>query len=93
MGSSKVDRSKIIWPGPMNIFINAISKKEVVILKLDFAKAFDTIEHSDILEMHKHLGFLEKWVSSIHAILESGASAVLLNEVLGKSFLCKRGVL
>jgi retron-type reverse transcriptase len=35
------------------------SKKEVVILKLDFMKAFDTIEHSVILEMHKHLVFPE----------------------------------
>jgi hypothetical protein len=67
-------------------------KKEVVILKLDFAKSFDTIEHSAILEMHKHLSFPEKWVFLIQAILESGASIVLLNGVLGKSFRCKRGV-
>jgi hypothetical protein len=68
------------------------SKKEVVILKLDFAKAFDTIEHNVILEMHKHLSFPERWISWIQSILMSGASAVLLNGVPGKSFLCKRGV-
>jgi hypothetical protein len=63
-------------------------KKEIVLLKPDFAKAFDTIEHNAIQEMHKHLGFPEKWVSWIQAILEFGASTVLLNGVTGKSFLC-----
>jgi hypothetical protein len=33
------------------------SKREIVILKLDFTKAFDTIEHSTILQMMKQLGF------------------------------------
>jgi hypothetical protein len=42
-------------------------KKEVVILKLDFAKAFNSIEHNAILEMHKHLGFPVKWISWILA--------------------------
>jgi hypothetical protein len=36
------------------------SKREVIILKLDFAKAFDTIEHSTIIQMMQQLGFLEK---------------------------------
>jgi len=38
-------------------------KKEAVVLKLDFAKAFDTIEHSAILAMHRQLGFPDKWIS------------------------------
>jgi hypothetical protein len=33
------------------------SKKEIVILKLDFEKAFDKVEYSAILLMLKHLGF------------------------------------
>jgi hypothetical protein len=34
----------------------------VVILKLDFEKAFDMVEHSVILDMFHRKGFSEKWV-------------------------------
>jgi hypothetical protein len=64
----------------------------VVILKLDFEKAFDMVEHSVILDMFCHKGFSEKWVTWIKDILTSGISQVLLNGVLGKPFKCKRGV-
>ena len=38
------------------------SKKELIILKLDFTKAFDTIEHNTILMMMS-LGFPEIWIN------------------------------
>jgi hypothetical protein len=38
------------------------SKKEAIILKLDFEKAFDTVEHQTILAMLTHLGFPERWI-------------------------------
>lgn len=68
------------------------SKREIVIVKLDFAKAFDTIEHSAIIEMLVILGFPSRWIRWVQAILSSGSSAVLLNGVLGKIFNCKSGV-
>jgi hypothetical protein len=39
------------------------SKQAIVIIKLDFTKAFDTIEHTAIIQMMKHLGFDEKWLN------------------------------
>ena len=36
------------------------SKKKIVIVKLDFEKAFDKVEHQVILEVMKHKGFLAK---------------------------------
>jgi hypothetical protein len=63
-----------------------------VILKLDFEKAFDMVEHEVIISMLRNKGFSEKWVSWVQAILSSGTSQVLLNGVPGKSFRCKRGV-
>jgi hypothetical protein len=68
------------------------SKKEIVIVKLDFGKAFDKAEHPVILEMIRHKGFSEKWIIQIHLILSSASSSVLLNGVPGKPFKCERGV-
>ena len=47
------------------------SKKEIVILKLDFEKAFDKLEHQVILDVMKFKGFLEKWVRWVEVILKS----------------------
>jgi hypothetical protein len=68
------------------------SDKGTIILKLDFEKAFDMIEHKAILQILKRKGFDEKWISWIENILSSATSSVLLNGVLGKKFFCKRGV-
>ncbi|KAG8080917.1 hypothetical protein GUJ93_ZPchr0007g5624 [Zizania palustris] len=69
-----------------------VSKQQSLILKLDFEKTFDTVEHSVILLMLQHLGFPSKWVNWTRAVLSSAHSAVLLNGLPGKFFHCKRGV-
>jgi hypothetical protein len=38
------------------------SGKEIIILKLDFAKAFDPVEHQAILKVLASQGFDEKWL-------------------------------
>lgn len=68
------------------------SRREILILKLDFERAFDIVEHSAILQIMTCMGFPRKWLSWIQSILSSGSSAVLLNGVPGKFFKCKRGV-
>lgn len=68
------------------------SRREIVILKLDFEKAFDTVEHSAIMSVMQHLGFPDVWLQWIRSIFSLGTLEVLLNGVSGKKIHCKRGV-
>jgi len=68
------------------------SKKEIVILKLDFEKAFDKVEHQWMLNIMKSKGFPRTWLNWMRMIFSSGTSIVLLNQVPDKVFHCRRGV-
>ena len=68
------------------------SKKEIILLKLDFAKAFDTIDHAAMLKIMKSMGFDSRWLKWIDTIFQSGVSSVLLNGTPGRQFHCRRGV-
>jgi hypothetical protein len=39
------------------------SRTEIIILKLDFEKAFDKVEHELMLQIMQNKGFPEKWIS------------------------------
>jgi hypothetical protein len=68
------------------------SKKPIIILKLDFEKAFDKVEYNAIISMLVAKGFRPKWISMVKSILQSTSTSVLLNGVPGKKIICKRGV-
>jgi hypothetical protein len=68
------------------------SKRQIIILKLDFTKAFDTVEHSTIFQMMGHLGFPHNWLNWTQRILDTATTSILLNGVPGKSIICKKGV-
>lgn len=68
------------------------SKREILILKLYFAKAFDIVEHSAMLAVMTSMGFPQRWLTWMKMLFSSANSAVLLNGVPGKQFKCLRGV-
>ena len=53
--------------------------KKIIILKLDFEKAFDTVEHSTIIQIMTHMGVPDRWLLWVQTILSSRSSVVLLN--------------
>jgi hypothetical protein len=65
---------------------------EIVVIKIDFEKAFDKVEYSVILSMLARLGFGEKFIAWIKSILQSTSTSFLLNGVHGKIIHCLRGM-
>jgi hypothetical protein len=68
------------------------SIREIIILKLDFKKAFDLVEHQAIIQVMTSLGLPANSIHWVTKILSSASTAVLLNGVPAKFFNCKRGV-
>lgn len=68
------------------------SREEILVIKLDFEKAFDTIEHEAIFDIFKAKGFGDRWISWMKILFSIASSSVLLNGVPGKKFYIKRGV-
>ena len=64
----------------------------MIILKLDFKKAFDSIEHVTILKILEKIGFSATWIDWVKKKSDSATTSVLLNGIPGTQFQCKRGV-
>lgn len=63
-----------------------------VVLKLDFAKAFDTVSWEGLLQVLRARGFHEQWIVWMLDLLGSSRSAVLVNGYPGPWIQCKRGL-
>jgi hypothetical protein len=67
------------------------SKRPIIILKLDFEKDFDLIEHSVVIAMLRAKVFPDRWMKWVQYLFCSATSSVLLNGTAGKTFLAKGG--
>jgi hypothetical protein len=56
-----------------------------VLLKIDIAKAFDSVSWTFLLEVLEHLGFGLRWRNWIAAILSTASTKILLNGRPGAS--------
>ncbi|XP_020266417.1 uncharacterized protein LOC109841906 [Asparagus officinalis] len=67
-------------------------KKDVAMVKIDFTKAFDSINWNFLINLLKVQGFGQRWCSWIYNIISTSSCAVLINGSPSKSFKCKRGL-
>ena len=74
--------------------LSCCSKRKVptAVLKLDFKKAFDSVEWSSLDKILCARGFDERWRLWVSNILSSGKTSVLLNGVPGRWITCRRGL-
>lgn len=63
-----------------------------LLLKLDIAKAFDTVEWQFLLEVLRKVGFGPNWCTWIAMLLRTASTQILLNGIPGHSFRHGRGL-
>jgi len=67
--------------------------KELVILKLDFEKTFDKVEHEAMIQIMLAKSFGPKWMRWMKMFFFwIRHFSILLDGTLGKTFYCRRGV-
>jgi hypothetical protein len=67
-------------------------KSPTLVLKLDFSKAFDSIDWGSLRKIMRVRRFPEQWCDWMDMILSSSKSDVLLNGIPGAWIDCKRGL-
>uniref|UniRef100_A0A453RV44 Reverse transcriptase domain-containing protein n=1 Tax=Aegilops tauschii subsp. strangulata TaxID=200361 RepID=A0A453RV44_AEGTS len=67
-------------------------KSPVLLLKIDIAKAFDTVSWEYILELLQRMNFSARWRDWIALLLSSASSTCLLNGDPGPAILHQRGL-
>lgn len=63
-----------------------------IVLKLDFHKAFDSVNWDSLYKIFLCHGFSTNWCDWMLDILHSGKSSIILNGVLGKWITCRNGL-
>lgn len=66
--------------------------KKGLILKLDFEKAFDTVNWEFLMATMRRMNFAEEWIKWIKAILESARVSILVNGAPTREFSPGRGL-
>lgn len=68
------------------------AKQPALFMKLDIAKAFDSVRWDFLLEVLQQMGFGQKWCSWVSILLSTAHTAVLLNGTRGAWFRHFRGL-
>lgn len=66
--------------------------KPMIVLKLDFRKAFDSVSWDGLLSILEARGFDQRWIGWIKELLFTSTSRVLINGQLGDVIHCRSGL-
>ena len=64
----------------------------MIVLKLDFQKAFDSVSWDALKLILAARGFGSRWVRWIHDILSTSSSRIIINGTLGERILSRSGL-
>jgi Reverse transcriptase (RNA-dependent DNA polymerase) len=67
------------------------TKASAVFMKIDFSKAFDSVNWSFLMAVMKARGFTDRWMQWMHKMLTSSSSRLMLNGEVSQYFKHKRG--
>ncbi|XP_071718961.1 secreted RxLR effector protein 78-like [Rutidosis leptorrhynchoides] len=68
------------------------SRNSSILLKADFAKAFDSVNWKFLFSMMIRMGFGHKWVKWIETYLKSSTISILVNRSPTEEFKLERGI-
>jgi hypothetical protein len=69
-----------------------LRKGPTLVFKIDFKKAFDSVNWDSLLAILRARGFDDLWCDWMDRILKTGHTAVLLNGIPGDWIRCKNGL-
>jgi hypothetical protein len=67
-------------------------RQSMVLLMVDIAKAFDTVNWSFLLELLNHMGFSRQWINWVSILLSTARTKILVNGQLGRHICLARGL-
>lgn len=67
-------------------------RKKAIMLKVDIAKAFNTVNWLFLLDLLCHLGFSRRWINWISFLMSTASTKVLLNGAPGRRICHGRGL-
>jgi hypothetical protein len=67
-------------------------RRPSLVLKVDIARAFDSVTWSFLIEVLQHLGFSAPWIDWVTTLLSTANTKVLLNGVPGERICHARGL-
>lgn len=77
-----------------NEVVDAMNKSESggILLKLDFAKAYDNVDWNFLLGTMSEMGFGQRWITWIHGCISTGSLAFLVNGSPTNFFAIEKGL-
>ncbi|KAL3637949.1 hypothetical protein CASFOL_018397 [Castilleja foliolosa] len=81
-----------------NIIVNEVvdetlkKNKSIFLFKIDFEKAYDSIDHVFLLDILKGFGFDKKWCNWIKCCVSSASSSVIINGSPSSEFSMEKGL-